>query len=59
MEPYYKSLNIAGQDDFILRTRDNAHVPLEAENRDYKKFVAYLSANNLTINDIPSIDQRE
>lgn len=38
---------------FIIRLSDMAWIPVNPDNSDYIEFLNYLTANNLTIDDIP------
>lgn len=40
----------------IFRTTDNAWIPLEPLNIDYQNFNLYLTANNISVLDLPIIN---
>lgn len=51
---YKKVLNEHGvvRTDVVFRDTDGASIPVDLQNTDYQLVQAYLTANNLTINDL-------
>lgn len=46
----------AKYEGMIVRLSDTAWIPKDEMNTDYMEFLQYLSANNLTLDDIPEYE---